>query len=31
VEPGAYKVTLTVDGKDVATKRIVISPDPMFK
>jgi hypothetical protein len=24
-------VTLTVDGKDVTTKRIVISPDPMFK
>jgi len=31
VDPGAYKVTLTVDGKDVATKRIVISLDPMFK
>ena len=31
VEPGAYKVTLTVDGKEVATKRIVVSPDPMFK
>jgi photosystem II stability/assembly factor-like uncharacterized protein len=31
VEPNAYKVTLTVDGKDVATKRIVISPDPMFR
>jgi photosystem II stability/assembly factor-like uncharacterized protein len=31
VEPGAYKVTLTVDGKDVATKRMVVSPDPMFK
>ncbi len=31
VEPGIYKVTLTVDGKDVATKSIRVSPDPMFK
>jgi hypothetical protein len=31
VEPGAYKVTLAVDGKEVATKRMVINPDPMFK
>jgi hypothetical protein len=31
IEPGAYKVTLTVDGKEVATKRMVISADPMFK
>jgi hypothetical protein len=31
LEPGVYKVTLTVDGKDVATKRLMASPDPMFK
>jgi photosystem II stability/assembly factor-like uncharacterized protein len=31
VEPGVYKVTLTVDGKDVATKKLTVSPDPMFK
>ncbi|MCX6561874.1 MAG: hypothetical protein NTZ26_15365 [Candidatus Aminicenantes bacterium] len=28
---GAYKVTLTVDGKEVATKKLVILPDPAFK
>ncbi len=31
VEPGAYRVTLTVDGKDVDTKRMTVSPDPMFR
>lgn len=31
VDPGTYKVTLTVDGKDVATKKFTVSPDPMFK
>ena len=31
VDPGVYKVTLTVDGKDVDTKRMTVSPDPMFK
>jgi len=31
VEPGVYKVTLTVDGKDVATKKMTVSPDPLFK
>ncbi len=31
VDPGVYKVTLTVDGKDVATKKLTVSPDPMFK
>jgi photosystem II stability/assembly factor-like uncharacterized protein len=31
VEPGVYKVTLTVDGKEVATKRMTVSPDPLFK
>ncbi len=31
VDPGTYKVTLTVDGKDVATKRLTVSPDPLFK
>jgi photosystem II stability/assembly factor-like uncharacterized protein len=28
---GTYKVTLNVDGKDVATKKVTILPDPMFK
>jgi hypothetical protein len=28
---GAYKVTLNVDGKDVETKTVKVSPDPMFK
>ena len=31
VDPGVYKVTLTVDGKEVATKKLTVSPDPMFK
>jgi photosystem II stability/assembly factor-like uncharacterized protein len=31
VDAGVYKVTLTVDGKDVATKRLSVQPDPMFK
>ncbi|MEN6560015.1 MAG: hypothetical protein ABFD52_04490 [Acidobacteriota bacterium] len=31
VDNGAYKVTLNVDGKDVATKTIKVSPDPLFK
>jgi uncharacterized membrane protein YgcG len=31
VDLGVYKVTLTVDGKDVATKRLTVAPDPMFK
>ncbi|MGD0308581.1 MAG: hypothetical protein ABSC02_04760 [Acidobacteriota bacterium] len=31
VETGAYKVTLTVDGKEIATKKMTILPDPMFK
>jgi photosystem II stability/assembly factor-like uncharacterized protein len=31
VDAGVYKVTLTVDGKDVATKNMTVSPDPMFK
>jgi photosystem II stability/assembly factor-like uncharacterized protein len=31
VDPGVYKVTLTVDAKDVATKRLTVSPDPLFK
>jgi photosystem II stability/assembly factor-like uncharacterized protein len=31
VENGAYKVTLTVDGKEIATKKMTILPDPMFK
>jgi len=28
---GVYKVTLTVDGKDIATKKVALSPDPLFK
>ena len=31
VDPGVYKVTLTVDGKDIDTKRMMVSPDPLFK
>jgi photosystem II stability/assembly factor-like uncharacterized protein len=31
VDAGVYKVTLTVDGKEMATKRLTVSPDPMFK
>jgi len=31
VDNGTYKVTLTVDGKEIATKTLKISPDPMFK
>ena len=34
-EPGGltalYKVTLNVDGKDIATKTVKVSPDPLFK
>lgn len=28
---GTYKVTLNVDGKDIETKKLVVSPDPLFK
>jgi hypothetical protein len=31
VDPGVYKVTLIVDGKEAATKKMTVSPDPMFK
>ncbi len=31
VDYGTYKVTLNVDGKDVVTKTIKVSPDPLFK
>jgi hypothetical protein len=31
VDYGVYKVTLNVDGKDIATKTIKVSPDPNFK
>jgi hypothetical protein len=31
VDVGTYKVTLSVDGKDVETKKFVVSPDPLFK
>ena len=31
VDYGTYKVTLTVDDKDVATKTVKISPDPKYK
>jgi len=30
VDPGRYKVTLTVNGKDVATKDLIVSPDPIL-
>jgi hypothetical protein len=31
VDPGVYKVTLTVDGKDITTKKMTVQPDPLFK
>ena len=31
VDAGVFKVTLTVDGKDFETKKVTVSPDPMFK
>jgi len=31
VDNGVYKVTLSVDGKDIATKTVKVSPDPLFK
>jgi len=31
VDAGVYKITLTVDGKDVTTKKITVTPDPLFK
>ena len=31
VDPGIYRVTLTVDGKEIATKKLTIVPDPAFK
>ena len=31
VDYGFYNVTLNVDGKDIATKKIKVSPDPLFK
>jgi photosystem II stability/assembly factor-like uncharacterized protein len=31
VESGTYKVTFNVDGKDIETKKLVVSPDPLFK
>jgi photosystem II stability/assembly factor-like uncharacterized protein len=31
VDAGVYKVTLTVDGKEIATKKMTIVPDPLFK
>jgi len=31
VDAGVYKVTLTVDGKEVATKKMTVVPDPLFK
>ncbi len=31
VDYGIYKVTLNVDGKDVETKTVKVSPDPLFK
>ncbi|MCJ7563625.1 MAG: hypothetical protein MUP52_03420 [Candidatus Aminicenantes bacterium] len=31
VDNGIYKVTLNVDGKDIETKKLTVSPDPLFK
>ena len=31
VDYGLYKVTLSVDGKDIATKTVKVGPDPKFK
>jgi hypothetical protein len=31
VDPGVYKITLAVDGKEVATKKLTVQPDPLFK
>jgi hypothetical protein len=31
VDAGVYKVTLSVDGKEIATKRLTVLPDPQFK
>jgi photosystem II stability/assembly factor-like uncharacterized protein len=31
VDAGVYKVTLMVDGKEVATKKMTVQPDPLFK
>jgi photosystem II stability/assembly factor-like uncharacterized protein len=31
VDAGVYKVTLTADGKDFETKKVTVSPDPLFK
>jgi hypothetical protein len=31
VDPGVFKVTLTVDGKEVETKRLTVNPDPLFR
>jgi photosystem II stability/assembly factor-like uncharacterized protein len=31
VDPGVYKVTLTVDGKEIANRKLTVEPDPMFK
>jgi len=30
-EAGVYKVTLNVDGKDIETKKLTVSPDPLTK
>ena len=31
VDNGVYKVTLTVDGKEVETKKMTVSPDPLVR
>jgi hypothetical protein len=31
VDPGVFKVTLTVDGKEVETRRLTVSPDPLSR
>jgi len=31
VDAGVYKITLTVDGKEIATKRLIVNQDPILK
>ena len=31
VDAGVYKITLSVDGKEVATKKMTVQPDPLFR
>ena len=31
VDAGVYKITLTVDGKEIATKRLIVNQDPILR